>query len=87
MIVRSGKLCSSHINGRSALASSAVARNPTNGTALTEGHAWSYQSRAGFTGEDAFAIQLTGTSYHKGRSGGLPINGTTVVNVAVRVVP
>ena len=88
MVVKSGTPCTSSINARSSIDESTIAQPPSHGTAIAvDPHHWSYQSQRNFTGTDTFVVAMTGTSYHKGRSGTVPLNGTTNLSVAVQIVP
>ncbi len=65
-----------------------IGQQPSHGSAFVDGtHRWGYRSARGYVGQDAFVVSLSGTSFRKGRSGGLPLTGDTNINVNVQVDP
>ena len=68
------------------LTSLSISHAPQNGTATTPGsYRWEYKSARGFTGKDAFVVQLTGSGGNK--RGTRASSGTTNISVDVDVMP
>lgn len=88
MVTRSGGNCFSRINGSSSIDAINIGQQPAHGSAFVDGtHRWGYRSTKGYVGPDMFVVTLSGTSFHKGRSGTVPLQGRTNISVNVNVVP
>lgn len=86
MTVKSGTICGRTMNVYGGVTSLSITQPPQNGSAATSNSKhWEYHAREGYTGKDAFVVQISGEA--TGRNRGAPLKGSTSINVDVDVVP